>query len=141
MNNRLLALSKIDEIDSFLDKLKDKKEIINHKIVLQLGMRIEVNILLNDSRGKNWYFENDVFKYEGLPLKNLIKINEFENEDLTEREIELIFTKDKDLGLRRRLTNFIVPNQREIKTPCPVMTFYSYKGGVGRTTTLAYFAS
>jgi len=29
---------------------------------------------------------------------------------------------------------------KSVETPCPVLTFYSYKGGVGRTTLLACFA-
>lgn len=44
-------------------------------------------------------------------------------------------------GLRRSLQNFIAPGDSAINHCAPpVVTFYSYKGGVGRTTSLALFA-
>lgn len=135
----LLAIDKIHEIDAFLYALIEDNQVINYKIVLQLGMRIEVNILLPIIKGKKWYFEQEPFK----DFDKIIRINEieFDEELATQKEYELIFTQKIDLGLRRRLSNFINFNDKKVKKPCPVITFYSYKGGVGRTTSLAFFAS
>ena len=135
--NGLLSIDKIYELDTYLKELLENKQIHNYKIVLQLASRIEVNILLPEMKGKKWYFEREPFK----DCDKLIKINEIEFDEAEQREYELIFKSKIDLGLRRRLTNLIEPNNQEIIKPCPVVTFYSYKGGTGRTTSLAFFAS
>jgi len=132
----LLAINKVEEIEKYLTTLKENKAIINFKIVLQLAMRIEVTILLNDIKGKKWYYDQEPFKNQ----QNIIKINEIEFDEEETKEYELIFTNTIDLGIRRRLNNFIEPLQLEIKKACPVISFYSYKGGTGRTTSLSYFA-
>lgn len=135
--NGLLSIDKIYELDAYLEELLENNQIYNYKIVLQLASRIEVNILLPEMKGKKWYFEREPFK----DCEKLIKINEIEFDEAEQREYELIFKSKIDLGLRRRLTNLIDPNNKEVIKPCPVITFYSYKGGTGRTTSLAFFAS
>lgn len=42
---------------------------------------------------------------------------------------------------RRRFTSLLNKEPLMADTTCPVVTFYSYKGGMGRSTTLASFAS
>ncbi len=132
----ILAIHKINEISNFLATTEGIK---NYKIVLQLAMRIEVIILVDQIKGKNWYLSQKPF--EDLKKAVLITEIEFDEDEDSQKQYDLIFTTKIDLGLRRRLSNLIEPTKQEIKKPCPVVTFYSYKGGVGRTTTLAFFAS
>ncbi len=136
MNSSILAIEKINSIDKFLSTIEN---ILNYKIVLQLAMRIEVILLVKTPNGKNWYFSQEVFK--GLEKDILIREIEFEEDEDSKKEYNLIFTTKIDLRLRRRLSNLIEPTKQNIAKPCPILTFYSYKGGVGRTTTLAFFAS
>lgn len=42
---------------------------------------------------------------------------------------------------RIHLSNLLLENSSKISKHIPVVTFYSYKGGVGRSTTLASYAS
>ncbi len=136
MNSSILAINKINIIDKFLSNTEN---ILDYKIVLQLAMRIEVILLITTPKGKNWYFLQEAFK--GLEKNILIREIEFEDDEDSKKQYDLIFTTKIDLGLRRRLSNLIQPIQTTIKKPCPVITFYSHKGGVGRTTALTFFAS
>jgi cellulose biosynthesis protein BcsQ len=110
--------------------------ILDFKIVLLLNGRVEVHFLV-----KERFETNSLFKeYEAL--KGMEKLITFYQVDLDEDDDKEWFRGDKvDLGLRRRLTNLIEFNNQSIKSPCPVISFYSYKGGTGRTTALAFFAS
>jgi cellulose biosynthesis protein BcsQ len=137
--NGILALDAISKIDDFLSECQSNGTILNYKIVLQLSMRIEIDILIPNKKGRSWYFDQSAF----IGLERAIGINEieFENDESLQKQYQMIFSKKIDLGLRRRLSNFINANERSINRPCPIMTFYSYKGGTGRTTSLAFFAS
>jgi len=112
------------------------ESIIDFKIVLLLNSRIEIHFLVNEKID----IEKLFLDFEDLKgLEKIITFYQIEFEDDEDKEW---FEGEKiDLGLRRRLTNFIKPNVKEIKKPCPILTFYSYKGGTGRTTALAFFAS
>lgn len=133
----LLALDKIQEISEYLNSLIAEKAILNYKITLQLGMIIEVLILVDEIKGKKWYQQQQAFKDSSAN----IRISEIEFDIEEDDEYKQIFSKKIDLGIRRRLTNLINPNTTEIKKTCPIITFYSYKGGTGRTTSLVFFAS
>ncbi len=132
--NGVLAIEKIYEIDKFLSQNED---FLNYKIVLQLSARIETIVLLKEKKGTNWYYEQEVFS----GCEKLVKISEIAFDDDEKDEYGIVFSTKIELGLRRRLTNLIVPNPMQVEKPCPVITFYSYKGGTGRTTTLTFFAS
>lgn len=133
----LLIMDKIFEIDQYLSSEIKENSIINYKIVLQLSMKIEVMILVSHIRGNEFYFRNPLFE----KLEAVIRINEIKYEEEDQNEYDLIFSKKIDFGIRRRLVNLIDPLDNEKINPCPIITFYSYKGGTGRTTSLAFFAS
>jgi cellulose biosynthesis protein BcsQ len=119
----------------FKEWIRDKK-IMDYKIVLLLNSRIEIHFLVDIKLDTQALFAD----YEAF--KGLEKLITFYQIEFEEEDDKAFFAGDKlDLGLRRRLTNFIRPNKRAVQKPCPVLTFYSYKGGTGRTTTLAFFAS
>lgn len=131
----MLILSDIEQLNSLFQTWIGKT-IIDFKIVLLLNSRIEVHFLVYKRITVNELFT----QYDELKgLENLITFYQIEFE---EEEDKNFFQENKiDLGLRRRLTNLIEPNNQEVIKPCPVVTFYSYKGGTGRTTSLAFFAS
>lgn len=55
-----------------------------------------------------------------------------------------IFNQNKIINLnkgRRRFTSLLSEKKYNIQIKSPIITFYSYKGGMGRSTTLASFAS
>ncbi|MDM8552731.1 hypothetical protein QUF72_21800 [Desulfobacterales bacterium HSG2] len=137
----LLALEKIRQVEKLLAKLSEDKRILDYKIVLQLSMQIEVHLLVESRLDIATLYEHPDLQ----DSENIIKINQVEFDEGDTDYYEWMFPKDNpdkvDLGLRRRLTNFIEINDRKVKTPCPVITFYSYKGGVGRSTALASFAT
>lgn len=135
----LLAINSINDINAFLKK-QDNTILLNYKVVLKISMEIEVYLLTTQ--------ENIISKYiqEKFPelLNNLI-INEIP--DYQKEDYKHIFeTKNKiNLTSRRRLTNFIdfidTQKHKEVSNLPPITTFYSYKGGLGRSTTLASFAT
>lgn len=111
-------------------------KIIDFKIVLLLNSRIEIHFLVEQLLDEKILF-TEYPELQGLEQIVTVYQNEFEEDEDKEW-----YASDKiDLGLRRRLTNFIEPNNKKIAKPCPILTFYSYKGGTGRTTSLVYFAS
>lgn len=132
----MLILSNIDQLSELFTNWVEQKKLIAYKIVLLLNSRIEVHFLV-----KNRLDISKVLS-ENVEFSDLGKIVtfyqvEYENKD----DLEFFADSKIDLGLRRRLTNFIEHNEKQAITPCPVLTFYSYKGGTGRTTSLAFFAS
>ena len=91
---------------------------------------------------------------ESVTDLSLIKvdINEFLNKKINIEFISKLKSKDDDycylfegekstVGLRRSLNALLDSNKYERKTTSNVVSFYSYKGGVGRTTSLALTAT
>ena len=81
-----------------------------------------------------------------------VNINEFLNKKINIEFISESKSKDDDycylfegkkstVGLRRSLNALLDSNKYERKTTSNVVSFYSYKGGVGRTTSLALTAT
>ncbi len=134
----ILALKKIREVENLLNDKIAESVIVDYRIALKLNMEINVFVLVEDD------------KIELPELKNDPKIN-FEIITKVDCEsdgfYEYLFDKEKnpkkiDLTLRRRYTNWLEKiSEKKQDFPFPVVTFYSYKGGLGRSTTLAAFAA
>lgn len=106
--------------------------------------------------GFNQYIQNLKDKYENNPadnedlyyLKDVNDIGSFkiefkiETEEDDEKYINALFSGDYiDYGNRIRLTSMLENDKPEIKRfKTPIVTFYSYKGGMGRTTTMVSYA-
>lgn len=131
----LNSKNQIDIISVEFSAWKKKSIIIDFKIVLLLNMSIEIHLLVEKT------IDTQKLLLENEKLRGLDKLITFYQIEYEEEDDKDFFKEEIDLGLRRRLSNLIEPTKQEIKKPCPVVTFYSYKGGVGRTTTLAFFAS
>lgn len=132
----LRIINKINEINAFLDK-QESSVVIDYKLILKVSIEIDIYLLVSEE-GKIKPLLEEVFKSD---INNLIihEIPEYMEEDY-----QHIFKDENkyDLGLRRRLNNFIdFINKEDHTIQKPVVaTFYSYKGGLGRSTTLASFA-
>jgi MinD-like ATPase involved in chromosome partitioning or flagellar assembly len=123
---------KINKIKQFLIAQPSCKDF---RISLKLNTDISVSVLV---------VESGVIDYTQY-TSSKIKFTEITENELADNDYyQYIFSNNKedkiDFSLRRRFNNLINPHSA-IETPCPVITFYSYKGGVGRSTTLAAFAS
>ncbi len=139
----LRIIDKTNEIAVFLDQ-QDPAILTDYRIAVKINMEIEVQLLVER--------ENIISKKLELEFPEIDK-NIFVSEILkshleSDKYLSWLFdpaiNKSKvDLGLRRRLNNLIdIFDKTENKQNLPVITtFYSYKGGMGRSTTLAAFAS
>lgn len=135
----LSAISKIRQLEIFLNKKIQANLVSDYRIALKLNMEINVFVLVHAS-GRVKY--DDFKKFAAITITE-VTFNDCENDGFYEN----IFseeTKDSkvDFGLRRRLNSIIDTNhEKGLDTPCPIITFYSYKGGMGRSTALASFAA
>jgi len=131
----LKALEKIRRLEKELDKKKTGQEIKDFRIKLHSNSTITVFVL----------YDNTKPDLQGLAGKDeKIDINWITREELEEDSYYIAtFNKKEvvDLGSRRRFANLIEIADKEEIESCPIINFYSYKGGVGRSTTLAIFAS
>lgn len=127
----------ISDIEAHLENLLLKANILDYRIVYHLTNEIRVYILA-DSKSSIVsslpHNDNKMINY------TIIAQSEKENDPYWAD----IFT-DKgsklDKSLRRRFDNILSDVICRPKKTIPVISFYSYKGGTGRTTTLASFAS
>jgi len=133
----IIAFEELRNLDDKLSQYKDKGILVDYRIVLKLNMTANLYIVSNP-------INNDYINK--LVSSNKVTIN---TEYLTEEEFNIdeyyksLFysTKTLDFGLRRTLTN-VLDGENGVKLEsCPIVSFYSFKGGVGRTTALALFAS
>jgi MinD-like ATPase involved in chromosome partitioning or flagellar assembly len=126
------------EID-LLDQLQGKS-INDFFIELKITQKINIHIVSDTVKGINELQLNKITSDE-LSNKNILFIFitiEQSNDD----DYRYLFENGKvSLGLRRSL-NTLLDDKNEIEHKKQnVMTFFSYKGGVGRTTSLALTAT
>jgi len=131
----LLGLKELNKLENLLESLIEKKEIYKYRIYLNLNTTISVDIVADD---------NDMIKKQ-IGISGLVDIsidewidkNEYDHDEYYKK----LFEKKIDKEHRRRLINLIDNSDHNKKSNVPVVTFYSYKGGVGRTTSLITFAN
>lgn len=122
-----------------LDSLKSK-QIIDYKIIVRLNLELDVLIVSEDESILGQ------FKQEYSDYRINFKI--VSNEDVEEQLYLKNTFQSKEsimLGLKYRFNSLLnnrhgklFKSEKTIKTP--IVTFYSYKGGMGRTTTLTSYA-
>ena len=128
----LLGLKELNKLESFLDSLVEKNAIYKYRIYLNLNTTISVDIVADED--KNDEIKNKI-ENSGLvdiSIDEWIDKDEYENDKYYQK----LFEKKIDKEHRRRLINLIDNREQETENATPVVTFYSYKGGVGRTTSL-----
>lgn len=129
---------KIDKIKNELKEILKSNSILNFHISLRLNNELYIYLLCDETNNDVKNFINK-YSNENTEIKN-ISSKEYEEDsyyqDLFKENINI---KDS----RRRFVHLLdyTDNLENLDTPCPVITFYSYKGGMGRSTTLASFAT
>jgi MinD-like ATPase involved in chromosome partitioning or flagellar assembly len=139
----LKIINKTTEIASFLNN-QDSSILKDYRITVKINMEIDVQLLVTESSVIQKKLE---LEFSGFG-KNIFATECLESEIGGDKYLSWLFDPSNkhskiDLGLRRRLNNLIdIVDKSDKKPNHPVITtFYSYKGGMGRSTTLASFAS
>ena len=126
-------------LEIFLNSLIQK--VILNKFHIKLSVNQQLNVYISSEN------VSSVTQLKALAIKENITTVDFELDSVMFEffsaeeadEIHYIFERgDVDYGLRRSLDNLIDGNFESLESN--VITFYSHKGGVGRTTSLALLA-
>lgn len=131
----LLGLKELNKLENFLDSLVEKKAIYKYRIYLNLNTTISVDVVADNNDEIKNQIENSGLV--DISIDEWIDKKEYENDEYYQK----LFEKKIDKEHRRRLINLIDNSENCTKSNIPVVTFYSYKGGVGRTTSLITFAN
>lgn len=130
-----------------IEKLQRKFEELQNKDVLDkflLDLHLNQNLVI-------YLVSNELIDLNSLTpyLKNFESLERYniDFEFLTpaeakDEEYSYLFKSGETVrkGLRRSLDSLIDQEPQQLNLDLPIVTFYSYKGGVGRTTALALFA-
>jgi len=134
----LTSFDAIRRIAGKLEEQKKKGRIQDFRLILKLNMTLRLFVVTNSLTGDA---VESVIKDETIE----IELEKIAKKDFLEDDYYTSLfknTKQLDLGLRRTLSNLIDDEDLSEKIPsCPIVLFYSYKGGVGRTTALVLFAA
>jgi MinD-like ATPase involved in chromosome partitioning or flagellar assembly len=143
----LLILKLMTDLQNDFESLKDKNLIMDYKLILKLNLKIHALIFENElSSNVDYSCYN---KLDQLSLE-LIDGNTVKDDPHLKQLIDSLANDPSldsrvDLGIRRRFSHLLNYNRSKgldfDNKPFPIITFYSYKGGVGRSTTLASYAA
>jgi len=131
----LLGLKELNKLEIFLDNLIENSTIYKYRIYLNLNTTLSVDIVGDENSELREEIENSGLV--DISIDEWISQDEYENDEYYKK----LFEKKIDKEHRRRLINLIDNQQHTNQSDVPVVTFYSYKGGVGRTTSLITFAN
>jgi MinD-like ATPase involved in chromosome partitioning or flagellar assembly len=143
----LLILNTINILKSYLNELLGDN-LIDFRLNLTTNMKIDLYLYVKEKNITdiqiNSFIESEISL--GKESITIIEVNEidFEGNSYYEWIFKNQINKSKtDLGARKRFTNFLeefTDLQAKLVDFPFITTFYSYKGGMGRSTTLASFA-
>jgi len=119
-------------ITKLKELIQQNKLFLDYQIIVQLDSTLELNLLVKQEVNENAIFEKEFYE----KYKNVLMIRQ----DIAENETQYYDNEEKIYFThRRRLTDLLEQQNKTVEVP--VVTFYSYKGGMGRTTALACYAS
>ena len=127
----------IEEINTIASSLLKDGKIVDYRIVLNYNNDIDVYLVLLQATEE---YVADAFAGSNDINLNIYTQDEFKSPEFMESFIFENKDKVNVKSTRRRLSNLLNP-LKTINNDVPIVTFYSYKGGVGRSTTLASCAS
>lgn len=120
------------------EKLQEWKgnTIQDYRVFLRTNENMYAYILLKDDTNTNEISESISQIYQDCEIEFL------SNDDLEDSFYQNIFEKPQSINIEtgRRRFDTLLDTDKIAELPCSVATFYSYKGGMGRSTTLATFA-
>jgi MinD-like ATPase involved in chromosome partitioning or flagellar assembly len=134
----LKSIDFINRIEDDLLQNIDQNNISNFYIELRINQNIEIYIASDSAKNISQLYFKDVSQQE---LKNSnIEFTFLDEKKAHGEDYEHLFFGEKtSYGLRRSLGALLDPKENKTKNK-NVLTFFSYKGGVGRTTSLALTA-
>jgi MinD-like ATPase involved in chromosome partitioning or flagellar assembly len=135
----------IKKFEQVLTGLLKQKAICDYSLELKLSQEILVYIVSDDINSLE-SFKMHITEHTGCVLASHQRLfYEFITEEEAQSEFyDYLFEGEQKVhyGLRRSLHHLIAPPKYKVlDKKSPLMTFFSYKGGVGRTTSLALFAA
>ena len=135
----LKSIEFIKKLEKDLNNNIDNETIIDFFIELRINQDIDIYIASNQITSINDLCLNDI-SLEELNNKKL-HIEIINEEKYNSDDYKYLFDDEKtSYGLRRSLSALLnIKNKKQIHEN--LITFYSYKGGVGRTTSLALTAT
>lgn len=126
----------IESLENDLKVILDGKQIKDYKILLTLNNTIKCYVITENREALKRFQD----KYPTVEFQ-AISIQDYkENEDI----YSTIFDGDDKVNVtstQKHLSNLLNPIEKKDWKGFPVITFYSYKGGVGRSTALASCAA
>lgn len=151
----ILVLKYANELQLFLQKKVDSGIVDKFKIFVRIGFQLDAYIFTDCQDSQN--IESDFFKYIAdkynkdpiNPQKTRIYFNILPLSELEDSYYSSIVSNANtiDYGPRYRLDSLLTQEKAENSSKIfnkkdfpPIITFYSYKGGMGRTTTMFSYA-
>lgn len=124
-----------DNLHRKLLNFKGENRIADFRISLKANNEIDLIIIADEN-----------FNEEDLDLNEHVSVSIINKSELEEDGyLENLFKNNSTYNIsnsRRRFSNLLnFEDEDKYSPPCPVVTFYSYKGGMGRSTTIATCAS
>lgn len=127
-----LIIEKTNELTKELDSLLEQLALVDYRICLAPDMVLVVFIHISGNPPPLTSAEHPSVHVTFLSKSEI-------EEDGYYSELFESNTPKLDFHYKRQLTGLLEPPSGH-PAPCPLVTFYSYKGGMGRTTALASFA-
>lgn len=132
----LKSISEMKRIENLLESFKEKGVVDDFFIELRVNQKVIVYVALDDKS----LFDITCLKTECTNNLN-IEFVTLKGEEKNSVEYDHIFNGERvSYGLRRSMNTLLSPDIQKYDKK-NVVTFYSYKGGVGRTTALALSSS
>lgn len=118
------------ELENFL---KNKKDINAYKIIVDLDTSLILKVVTDT---KNIEDELEKLHFDiNIYVEEVISTNEYNSDEYLQNSID----NKVDWSFKKRFDSF--DYRKKISCNVPIVSFYSYKGGVGRTTSLIAFAN
>lgn len=134
----LKSFDYIQKMEKALSQLQTEKIIEKFHIKLGINQQLDIHISSDQVNSIEKLKENLVGKLStNFSIENDSIFFNFYKLAETEEEFQYFEGNNVNYGLRRSLDNLIDKPQKTGIKNSNVITFYSYKGGVGRTTSLA----
>lgn len=140
----LKSFEYIRNIEVILDELVNLNRIVKYNIKLSVNQQLDIYISSNEIFHTK---QLEAISIELLPSYDRVDFNldsvyfNFFTTDDAEENDCYFAQKKIDYGMRRSLDNLIDHTLEKKNNNSNIITFYSHKGGVGRTTSLALLAS
>lgn len=132
----LKSISEMKRIENLLESFKETGVVADFFIELRVNQKVIVYVALDDKS----LFDITCLKTERTNNLN-IEFVTLKGEEKNSVEYDHIFDGERvSYGLRRSMNTLLSPDIQKYDKK-NVVTFYSYKGGVGRTTALALSSS